>query len=421
MGIFLFAVVVLAGVGLYFMTPEERKRLALLALARVRALIEEIRTGRGALDPLHELLLARQKWPIVAPLLALVCVAVWFGTLFSSAPPLETAIAWGASYAPRTTNGEWSRLVTYTFVHAGLFHTLATVGALVSLGVILERLVGSLTFAAVYLAAAIVSGVVALWTSPATTTAVGASGAIFGLYGLLVAAAVHGYVRPPRLPVSPLALKRLGAGAALFLLYNLITDDLTTVTELAGLATGLMAGTVLMRGVATGRPPLASAALVPATVALIAILAALPFRGTIDARPEIARIAEMETATSMEYARAVNEFTQGRLSAKALVKVIQGTILPTLQADRKRIEALHGVPSEQVPLVTAARHYFDLRETSWQRRVEGLLRSNSQTLRDAALMERSALDTLDELRRTTSSVTAVQAIIQQGPQLGSSS
>src|SRR3954452_46030 len=209
MGMLVFAMIVLSGVALYFMTPEERVRLALKVRDRLWALVQEIRAGRGALDPLHELLITRTKWPIVAPLLIAVCVVVWFASLFSNAPALESAVAWGASYAPRTTNGEWSRLVTYTFVHSGFLHLVGTVAALLSLGVILERLVGSIAFATVYFASALVTGVVALWTTPATTTAVGASGAVFGLYGLLLAVIVYGYLRKPRLPWSPLAWRRL--------------------------------------------------------------------------------------------------------------------------------------------------------------------------------------------------------------------
>src|SRR5262245_58947539 len=249
MTLFLFALLVLGGAALYFMTPEERKRLALKARDRLLAFIQEIRAGRGALDPLHELLLQRTRWPIVAPILIAACVLVWMATLFSNEPAPLWQISWGASYAPRTTNGEWWRLVAYTFVHAGFFHLLGTVGALLSHGVSLERAVGRVTFAGVYFAAGITAGVVALWARPATTFIVGASGAVCGLYGLLVAVAVFGYLRKPRLPWSELTAKRLAVGAALFFLYNLLSDDVPRVCELAGLATGLVSGTVLVQGV----------------------------------------------------------------------------------------------------------------------------------------------------------------------------
>jgi len=50
----------------------------------------------------------------------------------------------------------------YTFVQGGLFQLVATIAALVSLGIVLERLVGRIAFAAVYLSAGIAAGAVAL-------------------------------------------------------------------------------------------------------------------------------------------------------------------------------------------------------------------------------------------------------------------
>ena len=149
MALILFALTVLVGTVLYLMNPDERKRLAEAAFEKSKETIRQIRSGRGSLDPLHDLLLTRMKWPIVAPLLIAATVGVWLAAMFGNEPLWQ--IAWGANYAPRTTSDEWWRLVTYAFVHAGFFHLLATVAALLSLGVLLERLVGHAAFASVYL------------------------------------------------------------------------------------------------------------------------------------------------------------------------------------------------------------------------------------------------------------------------------
>ena len=98
----------------------------------------------------------------------------------------ETLVSWGASFGPRTTNGEWWRLVASMFVHTGSFQLLVNCAALVQLGLILERLVGHVTFAAVYLAAACLRASCSLSDYPMGISS-GASGAIFGLYGLLLA------------------------------------------------------------------------------------------------------------------------------------------------------------------------------------------------------------------------------------------
>jgi membrane associated rhomboid family serine protease len=398
MSMFLFALLVMAGAVLYFMTPAERKLYAQMAVDRLRAYVKDVREGNGTLDPLHELMLTRTRWPVVAPLLIAMCVFVWFGSAFSSEPAPQWLITAGANYAPRTTNGEWSRLVSYMFVHAGLLHLLTTVGALLALGVVLERLVGHVAFATVFFASGIVVGAMSLWTMPATTVTFGPSAAVFGLYGLFGAIVVYGYAREPRLPGSTLAVKRLGAGTVPFVLYNLFTDHVTFGNELAGLMVGLVSGLVIARGIIVQKPEFKWSVPMPAIIALVAFSVALPMRGTIDARPAVARIADVETRTASEYAKAVAEFTQGRKPAKALILLIDKTIIPALQADRARIEALRGVPSEQKELVDAAREYFKLRETSWQSRRAGLLLSSNKILRDAETAERAALGKFDRVQ-----------------------
>jgi hypothetical protein len=114
----------------------------------------------------------------------------------------------------------------------------------------------------------------------------------------------------------------------------------------------------------------------------------------IDARPELARIAAVEERTSAEYAAAVEKFKRGRLPAKALVSLIDRTILPALAKDRARVDALRGAPRDQGPLLLAARKYFELRDLSWRRRAEGLRTSKMPLLNEAERTERAALESL---------------------------
>jgi len=397
-GTLLFALAILSAAALYFMKPDERRRLLQAGVERAKEAIRSAREPHDPYDALHALMETRTPRPLASLALIAICAWVWLGSAFSSEPAPQWMIAAGASYAPRTTNGEWWRLAASTFVHAGFFHLITTTAALLSLCVVLERIVGSVVFATVFVAAGVVASTMGLWMLPATTPLFGPSAAIFGLYGLLIAVGVYGYVRQPRMPWSRLALRRLAVGAVPFLLYSLFTDYIPTVCELAGLATGMVAGLIATRGIVVRKPSLAYAVLVPAAFAIVALLAALPLRGMIDARPELARIADVETRTATEYGKAVAEFTQGRMSAKALVQVIDKTIIPALQSDRARVEALHGVPLEQRPLVAAAHDYYKLREDSWRRRQAGLLASSNKILREADLKERAAIGALDRIQ-----------------------
>jgi membrane associated rhomboid family serine protease len=84
-------------------------------------------------------------------------------------------------------NGSWWLLATTAFLHSGVMHILFNMWALYVLGPGIERQVGSAPFAGLYLASALMGSVayVAFNSGPA----VGASGAVFGLFGAWLASA----------------------------------------------------------------------------------------------------------------------------------------------------------------------------------------------------------------------------------------
>ena len=80
--------------------------------------------------------------------------------------------------------GQWWRLLTCTMLHGGLEHIAMNTFALIIWGRQVEALLGRTRFVLVYLAAGLVGSAASFAFSPAN--AVGASGAIFGLFGALL-------------------------------------------------------------------------------------------------------------------------------------------------------------------------------------------------------------------------------------------
>ncbi len=159
---------------------------------------------------------------------------------------------------------------------------------------------------------------------------VGASGAIYGLYGLLASTTIWGFVRrsPVTLPMA--AAKTLGPIAAVFVLYSLATDNLHGDGEVVGLVVGFLCGLVLARRVDESAAPVPLVGgLVAATLVTVVVMA-VPLRGVSDARPELKRVAAMEDRTASVYDAAVNRFRNGWITAEALARVIDQTIMPEL-------------------------------------------------------------------------------------------
>jgi membrane associated rhomboid family serine protease len=85
-------------------------------------------------------------------------------------------------FGPAVDNGDWWRLVTSGFLHAGPIHILFNMYLLWILGNLLEPTFGSARFAALYFTSLLAGACGALIVEPNAPT-VGASGAVFGLMG----------------------------------------------------------------------------------------------------------------------------------------------------------------------------------------------------------------------------------------------
>jgi rhomboid protease GluP len=155
-------------------------------------------------------------------------------------------INWGANFAPFTLSGQGWRVWTSTYVHGGLIHILFNMWCLWNLGALAERILGRWTYFAVYtacgIAGSLLSLLVSTWWSPFRIS-VGASGAIFGLAGALIAAIYLG-----KLPFPKEALRGISRSLVSFAGYNLLFGFLPGIDNSAhvgGLLMGLILGAVL--------------------------------------------------------------------------------------------------------------------------------------------------------------------------------
>jgi membrane associated rhomboid family serine protease len=82
--------------------------------------------------------------------------------------------------------GQYERLLTSAFLHGSLLHLASNMLALYIVGAPLERVLGTRRYLTIYLSAALGGSLLAMLLSPPDTLGVGASGAVFGLFGALV-------------------------------------------------------------------------------------------------------------------------------------------------------------------------------------------------------------------------------------------
>ncbi len=109
------------------------------------------------------------------------------GTHFFLPNPQELFI-WGGSSSDALMQGEWWRLISCMFLHSGILHLAMNMYALYYIGSLLEPTIGKSWFLIAYFATGILASLTsALFQANNYIVGVGASGAIFGLFGMLFA------------------------------------------------------------------------------------------------------------------------------------------------------------------------------------------------------------------------------------------
>jgi membrane associated rhomboid family serine protease len=397
----LFLAVVVTVVVLRGMAPEDRTRFGLTILSALRFMGNAIAKPPAGAESFYLALRARTRWAIVTPTIVAAYAVVFVMMLFGSGSLHEpaTLVAWGGNFGPRTTNGEWWRLGTSLLVHASVLHVIADTAGLVQTGLLVERMVGRMAFALVVLAAGTLSGIWGLTVHPVTMQT-GAAGAVYGVYGLLIASLVWGLIERSALAMPLRVLKGLWPGVLIFVAYDFITEGFANDTMKAGLAVGLVGGMLISGHIVANLPPIRRVcAAAAATLAIVVALAA-PLRGLADVAAEVARIRDAEARTVQAYDQAVDRFKRGRLNANELAAIADQNG-SELKPFATTLGSMDNVPGEHQRMVTNALEYLRLRQESWRLRADGLRTGQPATLQKADVAEHAAREALDRAVRTS--------------------
>jgi len=259
-------------------------------------------------------------------------VMVFIAMVIASGPSLDftnrVMDVFGANYGPFTLSGQWWRLLTYMFLHGGLMHIAFNMWCLWDLGRLCESLYGRWTFAAIYLITGVAGGLASIAWNPQVLS-VGASGAIFGLAGALLASFYLGEFSVPKVAIQG-TLRSLLFFVGFNVLFGAMVSGIDNACHVGGLASGLILGALIAR-VAPQHDGLRRVSVL-GVVALAVAFAALGvqrwrgpelhFRSAMDAQKNVDRmIAELQKRVkqspqdaSAHYALANEYFVERRFS-----------------------------------------------------------------------------------------------------------
>jgi rhomboid protease GluP len=155
-------------------------------------------------------------------------------------PTPHQLLLWGADFAPLTLQGQLWRMLTSNYVHIGLLHIALNMWCLWNLGALAEMVFDPWTYVLAYTASGLAGSLASLWLHPLAVGA-GASGAIFGLAGTMIAALYLGKLPIPRSAIQG-TLKSLLMFAGYNLFFGAVVPGIDNSAHIGGLIAGLLIG-----------------------------------------------------------------------------------------------------------------------------------------------------------------------------------
>ncbi len=191
-----------------------------------------------------------------------IAVFVWMVLhgVSATSPTPDDLVRFGANVTDLVLAGQWYRLLTATFVHVGIVHLATNMWCLYNLGLLGEPLLGRWGLAGVYLVTGVAGNLLSLGVSVVMrnfAVGAGASGAVFGIAGILIV-----LLSNHKLPIPVVELQRLRKSVIQFAGLNLVIGlgsnfahllHIDNSAHLGGFLSGLALGPALVPRMTSGR------------------------------------------------------------------------------------------------------------------------------------------------------------------------
>ena len=182
-----------------------------------------------------------QQHYFITPVLILLNFLVFLLMIFTGynpfVPDMGFLVSWGANFRPVTADGEWWRLITCVFLHINVIHLGFNMLALAYVGVYLEPILGRVRFVVAYLLTGFSASILSFWWNDFTVS-IGASGAVFGMFGVFLALLFTDLIEPK-------SRKKLLISIAVFVSVNVLSGFAKLGVDNAAHVGGLLGGVLL--------------------------------------------------------------------------------------------------------------------------------------------------------------------------------
>jgi rhomboid protease GluP len=277
-------------------------------------------------------------------------------------PTSQQIIDLGGSYPLLTLHGEWWRLGASMFLHFGILHIALNMVCLYQARAV-EELFGHLGFLAIYVLAGLGGGIASLVASGNAVT-VGASGAVFGIYG-----AFGAFLVLRRSQVEAEAWQKTARSIGSFLVLNLMigltTKGISLSAHAGGVIVGFGAGAALLAGPrAAPQRTLRVLGLVVGGVALTAV-AVMSIPTNAGMTPVLAKVQAVDQATVTRWNEALGRAKTHDLKDADLAGILEREVIAPYQKMRQEVLATKDIPARLSLLFERLDDFTAARVAAW--------------------------------------------------------
>ena len=338
------------------------------------------------------------RW-FVTPTLMVVNIALLLASLTLSrqiiAPDSQLLLDWGANYGPATLNGQWWRLFTCMFLHGSFMHVLMNMWVLLDFGRLVERLTGNVGFLLVYVITGLAGSLASLYWNPQVLS-VGASGAVFGIGGVLL-----GWTLRHRQSIPTAVLGHLRSSVAGFIFFNMMLmvrgGNIDHAAHAGGLVAGILCGLLVSQPLGPDvRKRRLGKCLLTGFVGCAALVGAANFLppappAPINVQGEMGAFMATEKKAQTTFQAMLKAYDDGQLSNEAFANQVEQEILPAWTAARARLDKLRAEPLANQENIAKVARYAGERDTAWRTFVAAA-RDNDQEKWKQAVAQWQAAD-----------------------------
>ncbi len=179
-----------------------------------------------------------QKKAVVNPIFIIIIVASFFLWQKMESSDLYKLIDLGAKFNPLIVEGEWWRFITPVFLHSGILHLGMNMIAMYYIGQDVERFYGKWRYITIFILSLLGGSIASFLLN--TNVSIGASGAVFGLFG-----AVLYICQYYKSFISPVYRRNMFMLIGFNILFGFLLPGIDQMAHLGGFCVGFFTGVAL--------------------------------------------------------------------------------------------------------------------------------------------------------------------------------